>query len=55
LQEKKTIDKKIPWKGESAYIIEKVEENELGQGQYGRVYKIKRKIDGLVCACKFYK
>jgi hypothetical protein len=33
--------------GEDAYKIKKSEKYELGQGQYARVYRIKRRKDGL--------
>ncbi len=42
-------------KGESAYNIELTEENMLGAGTYGVVYKINRRIDDLICAAKFLK
>ena len=28
-------------------------DNKIGQGGFGKVFKVKRKIDGLVCALKF--
>jgi serine/threonine protein kinase len=31
--------------GEAAYNIKLTEENKLGEGQFGKVYKIKRKHD----------
>jgi hypothetical protein len=40
--------------GEGAYFIEQTKEHYLGEGSYGRVYKIKRKIDGMECAAKFF-
>jgi serine/threonine protein kinase len=40
---------------EDAYNIELTEENKLGEGSYGEVYKIRRKEDGLLCAAKFFK
>ena len=40
---------------EDAYNIELTEGNLLGEGSYGQVYKIKRKIDGLTCAAKLFK
>jgi hypothetical protein len=38
-----------------AYIINKVDQNLLGEGSFGTVYKIIRKLDGLECAAKFIK
>ena len=40
---------------ESAYIMELTEENLLGEGSFGQVYKIQRKSDGLLCAAKLFK
>ena len=40
---------------EDAYNIELIDDNLLGEGSYGQVYKIKRKIDGLDCAAKIFK
>ena len=40
---------------EDAYNIELTDGNLLGEGSYGQVYKIKRKIDGLMCAAKLLK
>jgi serine/threonine protein kinase len=40
---------------EDAYNIELTDENLLGEGSFGQVYKIERKIDGLMCAAKFFK
>ena len=40
---------------EDAYNMELTQENWLGEGSYGEVYKIKRKIDGLTCAAKLFK
>ena len=31
------------------------EETEIGEGSFGKVYKIERKIDGLLCAAKLLK
>ena len=28
-------------------------DNKIGQGGFGKVFKVKRKADGLVCALKF--
>jgi len=41
--------------GEDAYNIELTDGNLLGEGSYGQVFKIKRKIDGLMCAAKLLK
>ena len=38
-----------------AYNIDFAEENKLGEGSFGQVYKISRKSDGLECAAKFIK
>ena len=40
---------------EDAYNIELTDGNLLGEGSYGQVFKIKRKIDGLMCAAKLLK
>ena len=40
---------------ESAYNIKLTDENKLGEGSYGQVYKILRKSDGLMCAAKILK
>ena len=40
---------------EDAYNIELTDVNLLGEGSYGRVFKIIRKIDGLMCAAKLLK
>ena len=40
---------------EDAYNIELTDGNLLGEGSYARVFKIKRKVDGLMCAAKFLK
>ena len=40
---------------EDAYDIDLKDENLLGEGSYGQVYKIVRKTDGLQCAAKFFK
>jgi serine/threonine protein kinase len=40
---------------EDAYNIELNDGNLLGEGSYGQVFKIKRKIDGLMCAAKLLK
>ena len=40
---------------EDAYNIELTDGNMLGEGSYGQVFKIKRKIDGLMCAIKLLK
>jgi serine/threonine protein kinase len=40
---------------EDAYNIELTDENLLGEGSYAQVFKIKRKIDGLMCAAKLFK
>jgi serine/threonine protein kinase len=41
--------------GEAAYNINLTEENMIGEGMFGQVYKIKRKKDGLLCAAKLFK
>ena len=41
-------------KGEEAYFIVESRKYEIGFGNQARVYKITRKIDGLMCAAKFY-
>lgn len=40
---------------EEAYVMDLKDENLLGEGSYGQVYKILRKNDGLTCAAKFFK
>lgn len=40
---------------EDSYNIELNDENLLGEGSYSKVYKVKRKIDGIICAAKFFK
>jgi serine/threonine protein kinase len=40
---------------EDAYNIELTDGNLLGEGSYGQVFKIKRKVDGLMCAAKLLK
>ena len=40
---------------EDAYNIELNDGNLLGEGSYGHVFKIERKIDGLMCAAKLLK
>ena len=40
---------------ESAYNMELTEDNLLGEGSFGQVYKIQRKSDGLLCAAKLFK
>jgi len=41
--------------GEEAYNIDLSEDNMLGEGTYGQVYKIYRKIDGQPFAAKVFK
>ncbi len=41
--------------GEADYKIDLTEENELGEGSYAKVYKIRRKKDGMLCAGKIFK
>ena len=40
---------------QDAYTIDFSQQNKLGEGSFGDVFKIKRKIDGLECAAKIFK
>ena len=41
--------------GEKAYSIKLTEQNKLGEGTYGTVYKIKTKDKQTLCAAKIFK
>ncbi len=40
---------------ETSYNMDLTDQNLLGEGAYGWVYKIQRKNDGLMCAAKLFK
>lgn len=40
---------------EADYKIKLTKDKELGEGSYAKVYKIRRKKDGMLCAGKIFK
>ncbi len=42
-------------KGPDAYTMTLTEENKLGEGTYGAVYKVMTKVNPRACAAKIFK